>query len=368
MNGDWHTWENLGKPGGWSHLVQIAVGRNLDGRQEAFAVDTDGALWQIWQTPPNNGWSHWETRGKPTVDGIALNSPAVGRSLVVRQQPDGRLTVFVIASRSLHSVQQTAPNNGWGDWQHLGQPPGSGGIVSLDAVQSRDGALQLFTIGYDGRMASRRQAEPGGDWGPWETDFPHDDRFPIKSLVAGQNADGRIEIIVNLNGNLALITQSEPGGAFRTGFGNAGISVSPDTIGPLVVARNPDGTLEAAMTIDGKLVHIRQHVPNQPPSQGGGGWARHDLGQPANHIAVSAPVLAVNREGGLEVFATGRDGNLWHRRQTTPGGAWSDWQSLGAPSDTGAGFASTAVGTNQDQRLEVFAVHQGALRNTWQVA
>jgi hypothetical protein len=49
MNNNWHTWSHLGKPDGWPHLRHIAVGRNLDGRQEAFAVNTRGALWQIWQ-------------------------------------------------------------------------------------------------------------------------------------------------------------------------------------------------------------------------------------------------------------------------------------------------------------------------------
>lgn len=368
MENNWHNWNLLGKPGGWPHLHHIAVGHNLDGRQEVFAVDTQGALWQVWQTALNNGWSHWENRGKPTAEGIALSSPAVGRSLVVRANQDGRLAVFAIASRSLYSVEQTAPSNGWGDWQHLGHPPGSSGVVSLDAAQNPDGRLQLFTIGSDGHMASRRQAEPGGDWDAWETDFPHDDQFPFKSFAAGQNEDGRLELITKLSGTLALVTQSEPGRGFRSGFGNAGISASPDAIGSLAMARNQDGTLEAAMAIDGRLVHIRQHVPNQLPSPGGGGWARHNLERPANHITVRSPVLAANREGGLEVFVQGSDGNLWHRRRTPPGGSWSDWHNLAAPSDTGEGFASLAVGQNQDGRLEVFAVHKGALQNTWQLS
>jgi hypothetical protein len=115
MNNNWHNWGRLGKPDGRPHLNHIAVARNQDGRQEVFAVDTQCALWQIWQTAPNNGWSHWESRGKPTVEGIELSSPTVGRSLVVRANRDGRLAVFVIASRSPYSVEQTAPNNGRGE-------------------------------------------------------------------------------------------------------------------------------------------------------------------------------------------------------------------------------------------------------------
>jgi hypothetical protein len=70
MNSDWHTRGQLGKPDGWSHLRHIVVARNQDGRQEVFADASQAALWQIWQTPPNNGWSHWESRSKPTVEDI----------------------------------------------------------------------------------------------------------------------------------------------------------------------------------------------------------------------------------------------------------------------------------------------------------
>jgi hypothetical protein len=38
-------------------------GRNEDGRLEVFARGTDNALWHIWQTAPNNGWSSWASLG-----------------------------------------------------------------------------------------------------------------------------------------------------------------------------------------------------------------------------------------------------------------------------------------------------------------
>ena len=111
------------------------------------------------------------------------------------------------------------------------------------------------------------------------------------------------------------------------------------------------------MTIDSFLGTARQREPNQPPSPSGAGRARHDLGRPAEHIAVRSHVLTANREGGLEVFVEA-DGNLWHRRQTTPGGDWNDWHSFGSPSGGADGFVCVDVGRNQDGRLEAFAVHR----------
>jgi hypothetical protein len=368
MNNNWHNWHNwghLGKPAGWSHLHHVATGKNLDGRLAVFAVSTDGLLWQIWQTVANDGWSHWESRGKPTVEGIELTSPAFGKSVAVGRHQDGRLEVAVIASGELWRIGQTAPDNGWGEWQRLGQPHGSGGLVALDLAQNLDGRLQVFALGFIGRLASLSQSAPNGDWGEWDHNFPRDPTIPLISFVAGQNEDGRLELIANLSGILALVTQDEPGGAFRSGFGNTGIS-TPNSIGMLTMARNPDGTLEAATTIDEHLVHIRQHVPNQLPSPGGGGWARHNLERPAEHIAIRCPILVPDRHGNLTVFVQGMDGNLWHRWQTAPNDNWSEWHRLGSPPDIGEGFRSLDVGQNQDGRLEAFIVHRGELWHTWQ--
>ncbi|MFE2751514.1 hypothetical protein ACFXGA_05870, partial [Actinosynnema sp. NPDC059335] len=79
-----------------------AVGRNADGRIEVFARGGDGALWHIWQTAPNNGWSGWQSLG-----GYITSPP------VVMNNADGRLEVFVVGGdNALWHIWQTAPNNG----------------------------------------------------------------------------------------------------------------------------------------------------------------------------------------------------------------------------------------------------------------
>ena len=45
------------------HHHRPICGRNADGRLEVFARGTDNALWHIWQTAPNNGWSGWASLG-----------------------------------------------------------------------------------------------------------------------------------------------------------------------------------------------------------------------------------------------------------------------------------------------------------------
>ena len=74
-----------------------------------FAQGSDGALWHIWQTAPNNGWSSWASLGGWISD------------IVVGQNADGRLELFVVGSdHALWHNWQTAPNNGWSGWASLG--------------------------------------------------------------------------------------------------------------------------------------------------------------------------------------------------------------------------------------------------------
>ena len=64
---------------------------------------TDGALWHVWQTAPNAGWSGWASLGGGIVGDQAVAS-----------NKDGRMEVFVRGTDlGLWRRWQTAPNNGW---------------------------------------------------------------------------------------------------------------------------------------------------------------------------------------------------------------------------------------------------------------
>ncbi|WP_157546104.1 hypothetical protein [Hamadaea tsunoensis] len=71
----------------------------------------------------------------------------------------------------------------------------------------------------------------------------------------------------------------------------------------------------------------------------------------------------LNDDGRLEVFAASGT-VLYHNFQTSPGGGWSGWISLGQPS--GGLWNGPSVAKNSDGRLEVFATSLGALYHAWQ--
>lgn len=72
------------------------------------------------------------------------------------------------------------------------------------------------------------------------------------------------------------------------------------------------------------------------------------------------PSVAVNADGRLEVFATGTDSALWHNWQTSPGGSWSGWNSLG-----GGVLGSPTATINADGRLDVFVL--SVSNNVWHI-
>ena len=118
--------------------------------------------------------------------------------------------------------------------------------------------------------------------------------------------------------------------------------------GPAVVA-NEDHRLEIfARASDGSVWH------NWQTSAGGAwnGWS--SLGG----IIIGAPAATINADGRLDVFVLGEDNAIFHNVQTSPSGGWSGWIYLG-----GSIATPPTVVTNSDGRLQLFA--QGTDNAAW---
>ncbi len=316
-------WGSLG-----GQISMPVASRNEDGRLEVFVQGTDGALWHIWQTAPNNGWSGWESLGG------WITTPIVG------QNADGRLEVFVRGSDgALWHIWQTAPNNGWSGWESLG------GVISMPTVGcNQDGRLEVFAQGTDGALWHIWQTAPNNGWSGWESLGGW-----ITTPIVGQNADGRLEVFVQgADDALWHIWQTAPNNGW-SGWESLGGWIRTPTVG-----RNEDGRLEVFVQgSDDGLWHIWQTAPNNGWSGWGGlgGWIRN-------------PVVGQNADGRLEVFVTGSDTSLWHIWQTAPNNGWSGWSGL-----SGLMIGGPIVDNNADGRLEVFVKGTDAgLWHTWQSA
>ena len=306
-NALWHIWQTAPNNGwsGWASLGGIItsepeVARNADGRLEVFARGTDNALWHMWQTAPNNGWSGWASLG-----GTITSDP------VIATDANGCIEVFARGTdKALWHIWQTAPNNGWSGWASLG------GIITSEPEVARnaDGRLEAFARGTDHAL-----------WHIWQTAANKETWSGWASLggiitsepVIATDANGCIEVFARGTDNaLWHIWQTAPSNGWSSWASLGGIITSEASVG-----RNADGRLEAfARGTDNALWHIWQTAANKETWSG---WA--SLGGEIT----SSPVVTSDADGRLEVFARGTDNALWHMWQTAPSNGWSGWASLG---------------------------------------
>ena len=156
----WHIWQTAPN-NGWSGYDSLGgvlsssmdSATNADGRVEVFVRGTDGAVWHIWQTAPNNGWSGWDSLG-----GVITSIAAACRNA------DGRVEAFARGTDdALWHNWQTAPNNGWSGWDSLG------GVITSDpaCVQNADGRVEVFARGTDDALWHIWQTAPNNGWSGW---------------------------------------------------------------------------------------------------------------------------------------------------------------------------------------------------------
>ena len=147
-NGGWHGDLPLG---GWaadSHVRQIAVGQNLDGRLEVFYVAYNNTIFHNFQTAPNGGW-HGE---------LALGGSA--KQIAVGQNLDGRLEIFYVGTNdAIYHNRQVAPNDAWG-----GEASFGGWAKQIAVARNQDGRLEVFYIGTDDAIYHSWQSDPNGEF------------------------------------------------------------------------------------------------------------------------------------------------------------------------------------------------------------
>ena len=286
---------------------------------EVFAIAEDNGLWHKHQESPNGRFGNWETRGTPAQDITLTERFTVGRN------QDGRQEVFAVASDgNVWQIFQT-PNGRWSQWTKLGQPPEE--IRDGDRItvgRNIDGRQELFAIGGDGSCWHIWQVAPNVGWSDWESIGKPRDTFDrrepskdrdLSEPVVQENFDGHLEVFVPGNG--AFCNRWQEGDfrrgpahiVWRPGGWNAKPKMRPDVnITRLEPTLNLQHKVEVlAIGDDGALWNARQ-IDQEPF------WSTSDnLGSPPAQIQ-GADRLTVGRNanGRLEVLVVGQDGAIWH--------------------------------------------------------
>jgi hypothetical protein len=300
-NGSWTGWHLLGRPGGDTGYSQPAMTRNGDGCLDVVVTTVDAIVWHRRQTTSNNGWSPWQSLGRPGGHEPKFN-PGVAPALGINAA--GHLEVFVIVEdRVWHAAEQ--PGRIWSEWSSLGQPGGQD-PEALAVKANADGRLELFTTGI---RAGDRQAV----WHRWQR-------------AAGGWSD----------------------------WSSLGTPVPGIRPGVPTLFRHPDGCLELFIVAsDGALWRRRQHIP-------GGGWSDwSSLGSPDGGFSDLCDVgVGATADGRpLVVAMPGEGTDVWQREQSLRGDDWSPWASITTPATTPVQEARLA--SNADRRLELFLRTEG---------
>ena len=133
----------------------------------------------------------------------------------------------------------------------------------------------------------------------------------------------------------------------------------------IATARNPDGSLAAAVLNDLTIWYAGQTVPD-------GDWSAWDAVDNSGIVNPGPPALAQNTDGRLEMFTIALAGErlaVWHISQKQPGHSpWTQWHSLGFPATSGGGIGLPTVARNKDGRLEVFITFGDKVWHCWQTS
>lgn len=317
-NGEvWHAWQTS-PSGDWSSWLDFsgtgtsycaAVGSNADGRMELFALWYDLAVWHTWQGSPNNPFvGSWQTFGWPQNQ-YHLTCPRIGRNV------DGRLEVFSIgADGNVWALPQVAPSDGWAAWASLGKPAGHA-ISSLVWGHDADLREALYALGDDNAIWFKYQQFANDGWSGWYV-FPKSAGVNMYAPAVGWNQDGRQELfMIGDDGNLWTLVQAQVNADLKWfSWGNLGkpptgalIQNKKPTVGQNLASGN---TMEVfAQTYDGAYWHIGQVAAN-------GGWGQWaSLGQPPGGLPNADAIVGNNSDGNMVLFAVGNDGAIWQNVQ-----------------------------------------------------
>jgi hypothetical protein len=251
---------------------------------------------------------------------------------------DGRLEVFARGpGDGLWHMYQTSPGGPWSAWQPLG------GVITArpSAIVGPDGRVHVFVRGMDNSILLKRQVFAGGPYeGGWVPLFGRLMSAPavavsgnLITIFARGADDGLWGNRVDLAGN--------PSGWFSLGgqISSAASAVTP-----------PDGRhVVFARGINKDIVQISETRPASWQSRGEIYSAWGSL----FGFLTSAPSVAMNIDGRIEVFAVGADfDSIWSTSQMSAGGGFNNWMPLDSP--PGSTVTAPAVIRDAAGRLTVF--------------
>ncbi len=290
---------------------RIAQGTNSDGHPELFVRSgLTRTYWHTWRSSAAS--DEWDPQvmgfGSDVWNEMDLDQFASSPDVTLDADNHLHLIGRTIANRIFRRCQNWA---GWSGWEELAKPPSGVTFAGDPAIAAGDnGVLTVVSRDGAGQMWFSRQASAGSGsaWSAWAALG----KSPvIGDPVAVRDASSRLQVFtvgVSPTGGLSLLRIGEltANETWESDW-TAVPAGTPPADGRRCSAILGGSDLHVAY-LDGS--HTVQHVTNP-----GGTWSADALGG----IFTSAPSVAENADGRIEVFAKFANDLLQHRWQSTPG-------------------------------------------------
>ena len=258
--GAWKGWTDMGSSS--AGLAHLNTGQNADGGLSVFGLDLRGNLWTAAENAPGVAWSSW----------TELSGENIRSGYMVGQNLNGRLEIFgVDTNGNVRQISQTLGNTWATSGEKLGAPRNHPLNSKLQIARNVIGDLMIFALDSSGNVWSAAQKTPGGSWGTpatW-TELPKSPSAIQPGFVAGENADGRLELFGTDSGGTVYNVWITPDGSWN----NRWVSIGGPAGGldpSLVVGNTNDGRLQVFGVAASEPSDIWSNWQSTP----GGGWQR----------------------------------------------------------------------------------------------
>lgn len=257
--------------------------------------------------------------------------------------------------------------------------------LELAVAANSLGSMQIMRVGEQKTVEGTYEIAPD-QWAKWQS---FDDDRKVERLHLARQKDGRLQLFA-LDEHRRVITAYQPdarGNGPRNWkkwsklLWNRGLGIAPVTVEALrrlAVGMNQDGRLELFGIGEAHLdflfdrdddVPKAYHQWQKKPSSG---WSEVDYLSGLEEGFVSDSIaVGSNQDGRLEIFAVKGDGSIWHTWQKAPNSGWSAWVPFPGPQRM---KGRCVVGLDASGYLSLFArgqddqlwhIHQVEVNGSW---
>lgn len=325
------------------------------GSMQAYAGDGSGNIYQNWQSRGKGGLIA-PANWQSNWSEFNMNGVQATGTVAVSADGIGRQWFFIPTTTDVYYKAEANTGGGWGSVTDMGSS--SNGLSTIRALYSSNGGQYVFGQ-KSGTVYYASKANPNSSW----SSFSALSGLTESAYNVAVNAQTAYVEVFGVDSSGELWTDTQTGLSSWSGWTDSGLT--GETVQTYVTAvANSQGGMQV-FAIDTSNTAVWTNHQSSP----GGSWSGwKSLGNAASAIQPGF-ICAMNANGALQFYGVGSDGNMYTAYQTSQtSNTWSGWTKIAAPA--GQPLYSYLVDNNSgDGRILVMAVSKTSphdIYGTWE--